>query len=348
MAQLWTELLTPAELTGFARAAQEDYEMSQGTLARWLPNTTVSDVVVRTLVGVDGSGELAQYRSFDAETPIGSGGSAERKVFELLPLGLKERISEYEQLRARGRDGAALVLGGAENAARRVVRAIVNRLEIARGQAIENGQVVINENGVVQTVSYGRPGENSVESDVLWSESSASPIDDLNTWVDYYTEANNGSAPGSLVMSKRVLAALQRAEEIRELVATLAGTPNIVSVDLVNNVLTSYGLPPIVIYDRKVKGERVMSDNKVFILPAPVDPNTGSNELGATFVGPTLEAAEPEYGIGVAEQPGIAVGVWKTKDPIAAWVHSNAVAFPVLVNPVASMVAEVLPDGAGS
>lgn len=348
MATLWTELLTPAELTGFARAAQEDYERQQGTLARWLPNTTVSDVVVRTIVGTDGAGELAQYRSFDAETPIGSGGTAERKVFELLPLGLKERISEYDQLRARGRDGAALVLGGAERAAVRVVRAIVNRLEVARGQAIENGQVVIDENGVVQTVSYGRAAENEVEADTLWSETSASPIDDLNTWVDFYTEANNGSMPGSLVMSKRVLAALQRAEEIRELVATMAGTPNIVSVDLVNNVLSSYGLPPIYIFDRKVKGERVLSDNKVFLLPAPVDPNSGSNELGATFVGPTLEAAEPEYGIGVSEQPGIAVGVWKTKDPIAAWVHSNAVAFPVLVNPVASMVAEVLSDTSGS
>lgn len=348
MATLWTELLTPAELTGFARASQEDYERTQGTLARWLPNTTVSDVVVRTIVGVDGSGELAQYRSFDAETPIGSGGSAERKVFELLPLGLKERVSEYEQLRARGRDGAALVLGGAERAAQRVVRAIVNRLEIARAQAIEDGAVVISENGVVQTVDYGRPAEAEVEPDDLWDETDANPIENLNTWVNAYTDANNGSMPGSIVTSKRVLAALQRSPEIRNMVATMVGAPSIVSVEMVNNVLASYGLPPIYLYDRRVKGQRLTADNKLFLLPAPVDPNTGSNELGATFLGPTLEAGEPEYGIGVSEQPGIAVGVWKTKDPIAAWVHANATAFPVLVNPVASMVAEVLPDGEGS
>ncbi|AXQ64918.1 major head protein [Mycobacterium phage ThetaBob] len=348
MATLWTEVLTPAEITGFARASQEDYEQTQGTLARWLPNTTVTDVVVRTIVGVDGSGELAQYRSFDAETPIASGGAAERKVFELLPLGLKERISEYEQLRARGRDGAALVLGGAERAAQRVVRAIVNRLEIARGQALEAGQVAINENGVVQTVPFGRPEDNEVTASTLWSANGASPIENLNAWVEYYADVNNGATPGALVTSKRVLAALQRSEEIRAMAASLVGTPSIVSVEMVNNVLTSYGLPPIYLYDRKVKGERVTSDNKVFILPAPVDPNTGANELGATFLGPTLEAGEPEYGIGASEQPGIAVGVWKTKDPIAAWVHANATAFPVLVNPVASMVAEVLADSDGS
>ena len=348
MPTLWTELLTPAELTGFARASQEDYERTQGTLARWLPNTTVADVVVRTLVGSDGAGELAQYRSFDAETPIGSGGSAERKVFELLPLGLKERISEYEQIRARGRDGAALVLGGAERAAQRVVRAIVNRLEIARAQAIEDGEVVISENGVVQTVNFGRSGANSVSAVDLWDENDATPIDDLNTWVDDYADANNGARPGAIVTSKRVLGALQRSPEIRNQVATMVGSPTMVSVEMVNNTLTSYSLPPIYLYDRKVKGQRLTADNKLFLLPAPVDPNNGSNELGATFFGPTLEAGEPDYGIGAGEQPGIAVGVWKTRDPIAAWVHANATAFPVLVNPVASMVAEVLPDGEGS
>lgn len=74
MATLYTETITPAELTGFARAAQDDIEAKQGTLARWLPNTSVNDVVVRTVVDQDGSGDLAEYRSFDAETPIGSGG----------------------------------------------------------------------------------------------------------------------------------------------------------------------------------------------------------------------------------------------------------------------------------
>jgi len=348
MATLWTEILTPAEITGFARASQEEYERTQGTLARWLPNTTVDDVVVRTLVGSNGAGELAQYRSFDAETPIGSGGAAERKVFELLPLGLKERISEYDQIRARGRDGAALVLGGAEKAAQRVVRAIVNRLEVARAQAIEDGQVVISENGVVQTVDFGRSNDAEVSAVDLWDESDATPLEDLNAWVSKYQDLNEGQSPGSIVTSKRVLAALQRSAEIRTLVATMVGQPSIVSVDLVNNVLSSYGLPPIFLYDRKVKGARTTADNKLFLLPAPVDPNTGSNELGATFLGPTLESQEPEYGIGVSEQPGIAVGVWKTRDPIAAWVHSNATAFPVLVNPAASMVAEVLPDGEGS
>ncbi|TXH24930.1 MAG: major capsid protein E [Mycobacterium sp.] len=343
MAKLWTELISPAELTGFSRAAQEDVERRKGTLARWLPNTEVPDVVVRTIVGVDGNGELAQYRSFDAETPIGSGGKGERKVFELLPLGLKERVSEYDQLRMRGGDAAALTLGGVEKAALRVVNAVVDRLEIARGQALETGALDIDENGVSQAPSFGRPNDNTVTAAVLWNASSGTPkpIDDLIAWCDYYASVNQGQAPAAIVTSRKAVAALQRSAEIRALVATTAGTPSIVSMDALNAVLAGFGLPPIYIYDRKIRGQAVVSVNKLFLLPAPVEPN-GSNELGATFYGQTLEASEPEYAIGAAEQAGLVVGAWKTRDPIGVWVHSNAIAMPVLVNPVASMVATVV------
>ncbi|QRY43173.1 major capsid protein [Mycolicibacterium boenickei] len=337
---LWTDLITPAELTGFARAAVEDVERQKSTLARWLPNYSVPDVVVRTIVAADGNGALAQYRAFDAETPIGSGGSGTRKVFELLPLGLKERVSEYDQLRARGNDAQAMILGGVEKAATRVANAVVDRLEVARGQAIDTGALTINENGVVQTMTFGRPGGNTVTAATLWS-GAAKPLDDLIAWGDVFAAGNQGNQPGAIVTSKRVVAALQRNADIRGLVATVGGTPGIVSIEALSAVLASYGLPPITIYDRKIRGNNVLPDNKVYLLPAAVDPN-GQSELGATFYGETLEASEPEYGIGATDQPGLVVGAWKTKDPIAVWVHSNAIAMPVLVNPVASMVATVL------
>ncbi len=338
---LWTDLITPADLTGFARAAVEDVERQKATLSRWLPNYSVPDVVVRTVVANDGNGALAQYRSFDAETPIGSGGTASRKVFELLPLGLKERVSEYDQLRARGNDAAAMVLGGIEKAAIRVANAVVDRLEVARGQAIDTGAITIDENGVKQTMSFGRPGGNTVTAATLWSAAGAKPVDDLIAYCDAYALGNQGAMPGVILTSRRVVAALQRNADIRGLVATTGGTPGIVSVDALTAVLAAYGLPPIVVYNRKIRGVNVLPDNKAYLLPAAVDPN-GQSELGATFFGQTLEAGEPEYGIGAADQPGLVVGSWKTKDPIGVWVHSNAIAMPVLVNPVASMVATVL------
>jgi hypothetical protein len=38
---LWTDLIDPATLTGYARASLADYEARKGTLARWLPNREV-------------------------------------------------------------------------------------------------------------------------------------------------------------------------------------------------------------------------------------------------------------------------------------------------------------------
>jgi hypothetical protein len=337
---LWTDLIAPADLTGFSRAAVEDVERLKATLARWLPNYSVPDVVVRTLVTADGTGALAQYRSFDAETPIGSGGAASRKVWELLPLGLKERVGEYDQLRARGDDANALITNGIEKAAVRVANAVVDRLEQLRGSVLDTGILTINENGVKQTVDFGRPGGNTVTAGTLWS-GAAKPLDDLIAWGDVYALGNQGNQPGAIVTSRRVVAALQRNADIRGMVATVGGTPGILSLDAITAVLSSYGVPPIYIYNRKIRGSNVLPDNKIYLLPSPVD-TSGQSELGATFYGQTLEASEPEYGIAASDQPGLVVGAWKTKDPIAAWVHSNAIALPILVNPVASMVATVL------
>lgn len=341
MAQLWTELIDPADLTGFTRAAIEDVERQKATLARFLPNYDVPDIVVRTVLGTDGTGELAQYRSFDAETPIGSGGKGERKVFELMALGLKERVSEYDQLRMRGGDTAEIVLGGVEKAAQRTANAVVDRLERARGQVLDTGKLTIDENGVIQTVDFGRSDDSVVTASTLWDEDGAKPLDDLIAWCDAYAELNAGEQPGAIVLSRRGVAALQRAEEIRALVATMVGSPSIVSMDSVNTMLSSYGLPPIVVYDRKIRGEHVLAPHKAYLLPAPVDAN-GQSVLGATFYGQTLEANEPDYGIAPVDQPGLVVGAWKTRDPIGVWVHSNAIAMPIMVNPAAAMVATVI------
>ncbi len=342
MGKLWTEVVEPAEITGFARAAVEDLERQKGTLAQFLPNVSTPDVVVRTQVEADGTGELAQYRSFDAETPIGSGGKGARKVFELLPLGLKERVGEYDQLRARGNAQAEMVRAGVDNAAIRTANAIVDRLEVARGQVLDTGKLTINENGVVQEIDFGRAGHSDFDASVSWTDANSDPIATLMEWVDSYSSLNQGSAPGAVVVSRKVMSVLQRSSIVRALAATMAGAPAIVSREALQAVAASFGLPPLVIYDRKIRGQFVLDPDKIYLLPSASNANGAPSALGATFYGQTLEASESEYSLPAADQPGLVVGVWKSRDPIAVWVHSNAIALPVLVNPAASMVVRVL------
>ena len=60
MAVLWTDIINPAELTGYARASLNDYEAKKGTLARWLPNKEVGDNVARFRKGNAGFVEVAR------------------------------------------------------------------------------------------------------------------------------------------------------------------------------------------------------------------------------------------------------------------------------------------------
>ena len=66
---LWTDVIDPATLTGYARASLADYEASRGTLARWLPNRGVADISVRFVQGASGLIDVANFRAFDDLPP---------------------------------------------------------------------------------------------------------------------------------------------------------------------------------------------------------------------------------------------------------------------------------------
>ena len=87
----------------------------------------------------------------------------------------------------------------------------------------------------------------------------------------------------------------------------------------------------------------MLSDNKLLLLPEPVDPMEGESELGGTFWGQTLTSQEADYELADVEQPGVVVGAHKaTSIPHIATVESDAIALPVLANANLSLVATVL------
>ena len=116
----------------------------------------------------------------------------------------------------------------------------------------------------------------------------------------------------------------------------------------VQATVQSAGLPPIVTYDRRVSvngsAAKVLPDDKVYLLPPPVDPGDGmGTSLGATFWGRTLTSTDGEFALQDAEQPGLVAGVYRNpKPPMIAEVISDAVALPVLANANLSFAADVL------
>ena len=349
---MWTDLVEPVELTGYARAFLEDYERQQnGSLVDYLPNEFLNDIVAKFEVGATGLQPIADYIAYDTESPLGSLPGGQTVMFELPKLGRKMSISEYDEIRSHGNTSGVTLRPTVDRITKSLVTAISNRLEYERGYAIENAALLIDdETGFKQSGDWGRAAEHEVSADTgageFWNDDDADPIENLISWKDQYI-ATNGFGPGSILTSTSVLLTLQRHPSLRVLFSSLAGAPGIITIPAVNETLQAYGIPPFRIYDRQVnfKGtvQKVLSPEYLFMLPTPGGTIDGV-KLGATYWGTTLESYRPEYGIDGEDRPGIVVGAWETRDPISKWVHAAAIGLAVMGDANLSLRAQVLPE----
>lgn len=346
---LWTDIIDPATLTGYVRRSLADYEANRGTLARWLPNREVADITVRFLQGSSGLIDVANFRAYDAEPEVGKGAGGKRVTLELPAIGQNIPIGEYNQLRARDNNtqNDDEILRFITNTADLVARAVSDAIERLRGIVLQTGRATIAQNGATfMDDDFGRSAGHSVSAAPLWS--SATTVDalaNLTAWYDTYV-TDNGEEPGAILTSTRVLRRMGALDQFKTQLLNNASRP--ATVADVQATVSAAGLPTIYTYDRRVSvagsSTKVLSDDLLFMLPAPVDPNDAAGtQLGATFWGQTLTSTDPDWNIAPGEQPGLVVGTYRgEKPPMIAEVVSDAVALPVLANADLSFVADVL------
>ena len=345
-----TDYYTPAELSGFGRAALSDMQVNQFTLSRWLPNTQVDDLVYRFSSGGAGLLKAANYRGFDVEADLTGRTGVARTTGELPPISRKIRLSEYDRLRQRANPETSIgeaILSDAQI----VVGEIAARFELARAEAIEKGEVTFPELGS-GAINFGRKAEHTnVAPATAWTDTeNSTPITDLLSWVETYAASNGGKVPGVILTSRQTFNLLLRSAEVRSLGATLAGSPTIVSQATLSNVLSSYGLPPVETHDGQIanadgSARRLFSASSVMLLPsgntatadasplAPVGADFTGTLLGVTMYGTPAESFNPDYGLaGGADQAGVFVGNFSTVDPEALWTLASAIGVPVMNN----------------
>lgn len=325
---LWTDVVTPLELTTVGRMSVEERERKRVSLSKFLPNRMVDDSVVRLTATSSGLVDTAEFRAYDAETPIGAVPGGKRVTVELPPLGQKVRVSEYDQLRMRNNLNNTVVRGAIGDVAKQVGASVSDRMELLRGQVLVTGKATINENQFVAEADFGRDEDLNITVGTGWQDAaSATPIEDLQAAVELYVN-KTGEAPGTLLLSKKVIAALMRCDEIRK--TATGNTPTLVTQDYVSNLLAAFGLPKVELYDRMVrqggKSVRVIDEKVALLLPED------GSALGATFWGKTLESQEANYAIAEDERPGIAVGAYKDDDPMGVWVKAAAIGMPILAD----------------
>jgi len=154
--QLW-DIVSPADLTVFARTLPDEFPDS---LDRFLPDRLIAGIKSR-IAKKTRTNVVAQYRAYNAETPIGNRPISVAVTEVLLPpVGHKLMLTEWERLSldAAHNGGTALdemvatVYDDVENS----VRAVRNRAELARGDFLTDGKFTLAaENGLTIEADFG-------------------------------------------------------------------------------------------------------------------------------------------------------------------------------------------------
>jgi hypothetical protein len=336
---IYNEYATPAELTGYARAALADRPENALQLTARLPHRQVNDLVYRFKKGGGSLASAASYRAYDAEPTFGKREGISRVTGELPAIGQQFLLGEYDSLRLRsaGEEIRKIMLTDAA----KIARSIDTRFEFARGQALVEGKVTLHEDGVEATVDFGRNAAHSVAPSTLWTDlTNAKVLSDLQTWRDTYVETT-GQEPGILQTSTKVVSLMLRNAEIRSHLLPVGSTISQVKLSDLNALLLDFDLPQISKFNARAidtagVSRRIIEDDKLLLLPPD------GVEMGATLWGTTLEAQEPEYGIAPADHPGIVVAAFKQKaSPIRVNTVGAAIGIPILFDPDLSFVADV-------
>ncbi|MFF7019001.1 MULTISPECIES: major capsid protein [Streptomyces] len=339
--QLITEYANPRDLSGYAREALRDREENTFTLSRWLPSDTIEDLEYRFETGGGGLTEAANYRAYDASSDIGTREGAARVSGQLPPISRKMPVSEYERIRRRAAatmhaDIQDKIFGDTET----LVNAIAARVELARGEAIFNSTVTLNENNVQAGVEFGRLAEHTTATGVNWTDTETSTIfDDLEAWRDLMLD-NTGKVPRWALMPSRIARVMRSNAQLCRMSTTDYTAPSVLSLDELNALLFKHELPQVTTYDARVvfqgTAQRITPADKIALLPETGD------ELGKTLWGVPVEANDPRYGLAGGEQGGIYAGGYMNEDPQTVWTRATAIVLPVVGAPNLSLTAKVI------
>jgi hypothetical protein len=340
-------VLTAAQVTAEARAAQV-VASPAFSLAQYLPDRTNDSLSFNFDASQTSLPQAASYRAFDATADFGSTEGTQSRSGRIPPISRMLRVDEFDTL-VQQIDGGPILENTYRSYARRIAGQIQTRVELARGQALEFGQVTLDERRLKVTIDFGRKASHSVTAATLWSNPAADILGDLTAWNAVYT-ASNGSTWADVLVSTQIATYMQRNTGI--ITAALGRTdslPPIVSRDAVQQVLDAFGLGRVVVNDEQAVGtngaaKRVISANKVVFLPSTSSislSGDGGTALGGVDWGITAESVSPKYGITAAERAGIFGGVFSDNNPEGRYVLLSATALPVLEKANATFVAQV-------
>lgn len=338
------DLIDPQELTGFVRQVFENLDVSNNLLSRWFPVRNTLDTRVEVRVGAGSTApRMARARAWDAVAQPGRREKRSRKRFALIPVSERLDVGEEDEIRQRtGAAVAATLELNVRNDAQVIAERIAARIEFFRGQALDLGAISETFGEASEEVDFQRKADRSEVAPLGadWDDPAADILGDLENFLSI--------VPGLRVVlaGRRVRMGMYRNTQLLKAVYAGGGIQaDSTTRDQINRVLAERDLPIIVPYDGEVIVEDGTFDGTVekIIRPTSVvlTANPDTTPLGATFMGPTVEA----YDVGKLvneEAPGIFCWSYRRDGEKQSHTEGNASVLPALVNPDLTLQATVL------
>lgn len=350
MAIVFDGPVSPDAVTSFTR----EVPVSEGfILEELLPNKYFEDFEV-DFEELTRTNRVARYRTYDGRLHVSRRDSMRTGKVKLPPLSSSLNMGEYERLlvefaRTGGTRTQALeraIYNDAEN----LTREVLNRIELARGDVLTDFKLAMlsGTNGDEPAgleADFGAPTGHLVSPATAWSDTTnADVLTDLVAWCDTWKADNGGAQAGALWTSNRVARLMQRnAEIINAVHGSAAGRTRVTMTEL-NELLQSENIPPVRTYDAAVDVDDattpIIPDDRLLIVPST------PGALGYTAWGISATALElvnsNNSEMSFEDAPGIVGMVIKEGPPFREYTFVDAVGMPIISNPRALMVADVL------
>ena len=318
------------------------------------PNVKTDALEIEYIIGGNGLPVSASIHADDTEAQLGSREGWETSMATIALIKRKMEVKESEILKLRNprnKTEELRLIRDRYNDVDILTKSVKVRVEAMKMELVATGKLDINENGYKASVDYGVPAEQNIvlagtgALDSPWTAATADPIQQIQSWVDIL--AGKGIIPKYILTAASNVTAVRNNATVRKLINGDANASKIVTVDTLNDYLSSLKLPTFVTYEAQYNvetrsgGKKVLTpkrfyrEDRVTLLP--------EGPLGYGYWGPTAEESllTEDPSVDVSKIGNIVASVYREIDPPKFFTKAVARFMPSFEQAANILIAKV-------
>lgn len=301
-------------------------------LSRFLPDEDTDDLDFAFNIVNGKYGKAASITGWNAAAPLRDKKEIEKATASVTKVQHGERLDEKQLLNYRKPRSEAMQQRAVDyvyETTDDLSQGVDDIKEYMRAQALYTGGMSYHDdvNDIHVDFTLDLPAGNRITVTTPWADAAANPLKDLQAAVKQFQKENQRRKPATIHMTSATEALLLQNEAIRTQIFGSQNGGQLLTPGNIQAVFSALGLPSYEINDDVIEMESgevpLLEDGKVVML---------GNELGKTFIGPTVEN---DY------EPGKFVQTVVKVDPPEQKIIMGEAVYPAVMRPQAILIMSV-------